>query len=128
MFLEKSILQAQIHDIDLENSFHGGKAFIIILWERLPTGLGNYVVRPLARQQLLWQIQRHEEETTRFGSVMRIYNPLLQQEEDEIDRRFVVAVDTLEIVQADSHTIERIIFGVDSRYSSETVLFRTTNL
>ena len=48
---------------------------------------------------------------------MWIYNPLSQQEEDRIDERFVEAVDTLEI-PANNNTIERIIFGVDSGYSS----------
>ena len=51
---------------------------------------------------------------------MQIYNPLSQQqEEDEINRRFSETVGTLEIVQADSHAKERIIFGVDSGYLSE---------
>ena len=75
MFLAKSILQALIQDIDLENPFHAGKAFTRYVLERLPAGLANYVVRLLARQQLLRRIQHHEEETKRFGSVMRIYNP-----------------------------------------------------
>ena len=39
---------------------------------------------------------------------------LSQQQENDIDRRFTETVDTLEIVQADNHAIERIIFGVDS--------------
>ena len=51
--------------------------------------------------------------------VIRIYNPLSQQEEEEIDRTFAEAVDTLEIVPKNNNAIERIIFGVDSRYSSE---------
>ena len=50
---------------------------------------------------------------------MRIYRSLSQQQEDKIDRRFAVTVDTMEIVQADSHAKERIIFGVDSGYLSE---------
>ena len=54
----------------------------------------------------------------RYGMVIRIYNPLSQQEEEEIDRTFAEAVDTLEIVPK-NNAIERIIFGVDSRYSSE---------
>ena len=78
VFLANSILRELIHDIDLENPFHGEKAFIRFVWERLPTGLPNYVLRLLARQQLLWRIQRHDEETARFGLVMRIYNPLSQ--------------------------------------------------
>ena len=53
------------------------------------------------------------EKTTRFGLVMQIYRSLSQQQEDEIDRRFAVTVDTMEIVQAGSHAIERIIFCVD---------------
>ena len=61
-------------------------------------GLANYAVCLLARQQLLQQIQLREEETMRSGSVMRIYNPLSQQQEDKIDRMLVKAVDTLEIV------------------------------
>ena len=36
VLLAKSILQALIHDIDLENLFHGEKAFIRFVWERLP--------------------------------------------------------------------------------------------
>ena len=119
VFLANSILRELIHDIDLENPFHGEKAFIRFVWERLPTGLPNYVLRLLARQQLLWRIQRHDEETTRFGLVMRIYNPLSQRQEDEIYRRFVETVDMLEIVQADNYTLETIIFDVDSGYSSE---------
>ena len=62
-------------------------------------------------------MQHWEEETTRSGSVMWIYNPLSQQEEDRIDERLVEAVDTLEI-PANNNAIERIIFGVDSGYSS----------
>ena len=86
VFLAKSILQILIHAIDLENMFHGGKTFIWLLSERLPAGLANYAGRLLARRQLMWQIQCRDEETTRSGSVMRIYNLLLQQQEDEIDR------------------------------------------
>ena len=44
---------------------------------------------------------------------MQIYRSLSQQQEDEIDRRFAVTIDTMEIVQAGSHAIERIIFCVD---------------
>ena len=44
VFLAKSILQVLIHDINLENLFHGEKAFIRFVWERLPTGLANYAV------------------------------------------------------------------------------------
>ena len=50
--------------------------------------------------------------------VMRIYNPLSQQEEEEIDR-FAEAVDTLEIVPENNNSIERIIFRLDNGYSSE---------
>ena len=50
---------------------------------------------------------------------MWIYNPLSQQEERKIDERFAETVDMLEIVPADNHDIDRIIFGVDSGYSSE---------
>ena len=39
--------------------------------------------------------------------VMRIYNPLSQQEEDEMDRRFSEAVDTLEIVPEKKITPQR---------------------
>ena len=51
--------------------------------------------------------------------VMQICNPLSQQEEKEIDERFAEAVDALEIVPENNNTIERIIFGVNSGYSSE---------
>ena len=54
--------------------------------------------------------------------------PLSQKEEKEIDRRFGEAVDTLEIVPENNNSIEKIIFGVDSGYSSDTVLFRAKNL
>ena len=50
---------------------------------------------------------------------MWIYNPLSKQEKDMIDERFVEAVDMLEIVPANNNTIERIIFGVDSKCMSE---------
>ena len=119
VFLAKSILRALIHDIDLENPFYGVKAFTRFMWEKLAAGLVNYAARLLARQQFLWRIQRREEETTRLGSAMRIYNPLSKQQEDEIDRRFGETVDALEIVQVDNHAIVRIIFGVDSGYSPE---------
>ena len=98
VFLAKSVLQALIHNIYLENLFHGEKTFIKFVWDRLLEGLANYAVCLLARQQLLQQIQLREEETMRCGSVMRIYNPLSQQQEDKIDRMLVKAVDTLEIV------------------------------
>ena len=55
VFFAKPMLQALIHDIDLENRFHAEKAFIKVLWKRLPAGFGNYAVRLLARQQLLWR-------------------------------------------------------------------------
>ena len=86
--------------------------------DNLAKELANYAVRLLARQKLLWLIQRREEETTRSGSVMRIYNPLLQQEEDRTDERFAEAVDMPEIVPANINTMERFIFGVESGYSS----------
>ena len=87
--------------------------------EIFPKNLANYAVRLLAREQLLWRIQCREEETTRSGLVMRIYNLLSQQEEGRIDERFAEVVDMLEIVPVDNHIIERIIFGVDRGYSSE---------
>ena len=40
-----------------------------------------------------------------------------QQQEDKIYRRFAETIDTSEIVEADNHAEERIIF--DSGYSSE---------
>ena len=55
VFLAKPMLQALIHDTGLENPFHGVKAFINILWKRLPAGFGNYAVHLLVRQQLLWR-------------------------------------------------------------------------
>ena len=45
VFFANSILLALIHDIDLKNPFHGEKTFVIFVWERLPAGLGNYVMR-----------------------------------------------------------------------------------
>ena len=89
------------------------------MWGNLPEELANNAVCFLACQQLLWWIQRREEETTRFGSVIRIYNPLSQHEEDRIDERLVDAVDMLEIVPANNHVTEKIMFSVDSRYLSE---------
>ena len=86
--------------------------------DNLAKELANYAVHLLARQKLLWLIQRREEETTRSGSVMRIYNPLLQQEEDRIDERFAEAVHMPEIVPANNNTMEKFIFGVESGYSS----------
>ena len=74
MFLAKSILQALIHDVDLENLFQ--KSITRFVWKGLPAGLADYPVCLLALQQLLWWNQRREEETIRFGSVMQIYNPL----------------------------------------------------
>ena len=50
---------------------------------------------------------------------MRIYNSLSQQEEEKIDERFAEAVGLLEIVSANNHAIERIIIGVNTRYSFE---------
>ena len=55
----------------------------------------------------------------KYGTVMRIYNPLSQQEEEEVGERFTEAVDTLEIVPENNNAIERIIFGVDRGYSSK---------
>ena len=86
----------------------------------ISAGLANYAVRLLARQQLLWQIQRCEEKTTRFGLVMRIYNPLSQQQENEIARRYAETVNTLKMVQADNHAIETIIFIADNGYSYDS--------
>ena len=86
--------------------------------DNLAKELANYAVRLLARKKLLWLIQRREEETARSGSVMLIYNPLLQQEEDRIDERFAETVDMPEIVPANNNTMERFIFGVESGYSS----------
>ena len=50
---------------------------------------------------------------------MRIYNPVSQQGEDEMDTRFSEDVNTLEIVPENNNAIERIIFGMDSGYLSE---------
>ena len=50
---------------------------------------------------------------------MRIYNPLSKQEVDRIDERLPEAVDMQEIVPANKHAIQRIIFGVGREYSSE---------
>ena len=119
MFLAKLVLEALIKDIELENPFHGGKVFVRFVWENLHEELANYAASLLDRQQLLHRIHLLQEKTMRYGMVIRIYNPLSQQEEEEIDRTFAEAVDTLEIVPKNNNTIERIIFGVDSRYSSE---------
>ena len=117
VFLAKSILQALIKDIDLKNPFHGERPLLDLCGEIFPK---NWLtVRLLARQQLLWWIQRREEETTRSGLVMQIYNLLSQQEDERIDERFAEVVDMLEIVPANNPVIERIIFGMDSGYSSE---------
>ena len=56
VFLAKSILRVLIKDVDLENPFHGEKAFVRLLWENLPTGLASYAIRLLDRQQLLRRI------------------------------------------------------------------------
>ena len=93
--------------------------FVQFARENLPQELANYTVRLLARQQLMRRIHHRQKETTEFGMVMRIYNPLSQQEEENIDERFAEAVDMLEIVPANSHAIDRIILHVDSGYSSE---------
>ena len=54
VFLAKSILQALIKDIDLENPFHEKeKVFVRFVWENLSERLANYAARSLARQQLL---------------------------------------------------------------------------
>ena len=74
VFLAKSILQALIHDVDLENLFQ--KAITRFVWKGLPAVLADYPVCLLALQQLFWWNQPREEETIRFGSVMQIYNPL----------------------------------------------------
>ena len=74
VFLAKSILQALIQDVDLENLFQ--KSITRVVWKGLPAGLADYPVCLLALQQLFWWKQRREEETIRFGSVMQIYNPL----------------------------------------------------
>ena len=89
------------------------------LYRNLPEGLTNYAIRLLARQQLLHRIHHRHEHTIKYGMVMQICNPLSQQEEKEIDERFAEAVDALEIVPENNNTIERIIFGVNSGYSSE---------
>ena len=114
VFLAKSIVQALIKDIDIENRFHGEKVFVGFAWQNLPGGLANYAIRLLARQQLLHRTHHRQEQTMRYRMVMRIYNPLSQQDEEEIDRTFAEAVDTLEIVPENNNAIERIIFGVDS--------------
>ena len=49
-FLAKSIFQALIHDIDLENLLHGKKAFTRFIWDRLPAELAEYVVCLLAQE------------------------------------------------------------------------------
>ena len=82
------------------------------LYRNLPEGLTNYAIRLLARQQLLHRIHHRQEHTVKYGMVMQICNPLSQQEEKVID-------DTLEIVPENNNTIERIISGVNSVYSSE---------
>ena len=82
VFLAKSILQALIQDIDVENLFHGENFFVRFVWEELPAGLANNAICLLGRQQLLRQIHCRQEETARFGMMMPIYNPLSKQEED----------------------------------------------
>ena len=52
------------------------------------------------------RIHHLQEETAELGMVMWIYNPVSQQEEQEMDRRLAEAVDTLEIVPAKNHAIE----------------------
>ena len=88
------------------------------MWEELPAEFANYFIRLLTRQQLLRRIHFRQEKTARSGMVMWIYNPSSQHEEDEMDRRFAETVDTLEIVPENNHSMERIIFGLDSGYSS----------
>ena len=63
VFLVKSIPQALIKDIDFENPFHREKVFVRYMWGNLAEERANYAVCLLARQQLLWWIQRREEET-----------------------------------------------------------------
>ena len=116
--MAKSVLQALVKDIDLENPFHG-EVFRRFMWEQLPAGLANYVISLLARQQWLRRIHCRQEEITRFGIVMWIYNLVSQQGEDEMDGRFLEDVNTLEIVPENNNAIERIIFGIDSGYLSE---------
>ena len=89
------------------------------MWENLPEELANYAVRLLALQHLLHQIYDRQEHTMKYSMVMRIYNPFSQQQEEKINERFAEDVDILEIVPANNHAIDRIIFDVDSRYSSE---------
>ena len=81
--------------------------------------MANYAIRLLARQQLQHRIHHRQEHAMKYSEEMRIYNPSSQQEEEKIDGRFAEALGTLEIVPANNHAIERIIFGVDSGYSSE---------
>ena len=50
VLLAKSILQALIKDINLEDPYHGEKVFVCFVWEHLPKGLANYAVHLLARQ------------------------------------------------------------------------------
>ena len=50
VLLAKSIFQALIKDIDLEDPYHGEKVFACFVWENLPKGLANYAVHLLARQ------------------------------------------------------------------------------
>ena len=106
VLLAKSILQALIKDTDLEDPYHGEKVFVCFEWENLPKGLPNYAVHLIARQQLMRRIHHLQEETAELGIVMWIYNPVSQQEEQEMDRRLAEAVVTLEIVPAKNHAIE----------------------
>ena len=85
MFLEKLILQALIKDIDFENSYHGEKVFVRFVWENLPEVLADYAVGLLACQQLLHLNYYRQEETMRYGMVMREEEDI--EEEDEIDKR-----------------------------------------
>ena len=109
VFLAKSIPQTLIKDNDLENSFHGGNTFLRFVRGTLSAGLANYVVCLSVCPQVLRRIQRYEEKTTRYGMVMQIYNPLSQQEQEEMDRRFAEPVDALEFVSENNNHIERII-------------------
>ena len=61
VFLAKSILQALIQDVDLENPFHGEKVFVQFVRENLPEVLANYAIRLIARHQLLHRIHHRQE-------------------------------------------------------------------
>ena len=94
MLLAKSIIQALIEDIDLEDPYHGKKVLTRFVLENLPDGLPNYAECLLARQQLMRQIHHWQGETEEFGMVMQISNPFSQPEGQEMDKRLAEAVDT----------------------------------